>query len=207
MNEVRISWRPDARYNIAPTQTVPVVLDSEPQEMAQLRWGLIPWWAKDMRIGSSLINARRETVASKPAFREAFKKRRCLIPADGFYEWQRIGDGKVPQHIWMLDREPFAFAGLWERWRDPALGPEVDLLRTCTIITTDPNELMAEIHDRMPVILPRESYAEWLSPETSAEALQSLLRPYPADRMEAYAISKRVNSPRYDDPSIVEPLL
>ena len=154
------------RFNVAPTQEVPLILDESPEKLSAARWGLIPIWAKDKKIASSLINARAETVAVKPAFRTAYKKRRCLIPADGFYEWKRVGDGKIPHRITVGDGM-FYFAGLWETWNDPDSGP----LRTCTIITCEPNALMAEIHNRMPVILPPEIRGIWLSRETPAEQL------------------------------------
>ena len=151
-----------------------------------------------------MINARCETVATKPAFRAAFKKRRCLVPADGFFEWQKVGAAKQPYNIGLKDAEPFAFAGLWEWWRDPATQEEV---KTCSIITTTPNELTAPIHDRMPVILPMNRRAGWLDPGRSAEELQSFLVPYPASEMDAYPIHTRVGSPRYDDAKIIERLV
>jgi len=204
LNDVRLGGGPlPARYNIAPTQTVFVVLDESPHEFTPVRWGLIPSWAKDKKIASSLINARYETVAEKPAFRTAFKKRRCLVPADGFYEWQKIGAGKQPYNIGLNDNEPFAFAGLWEIWNDPESGQP---LRTCSIITTTPNELTAPIHDRMPVILPKERRKAWLEPGRDVEELKSFLVPFDAARMHAYPISARVGSPKFDDPKIIEPL-
>ena len=133
MSQVRLAWNPKPRFNIAPTQNVPVLLDESPDELTELRWGLVPFWAKEIKIGSTLINARAETVKSKPAFREAYQKRRCLVPADGFYEWKKVDGGKIPHHIRMVDGEPFAFAGLWESWRDP-LRPE-ERVRTFTILT------------------------------------------------------------------------
>lgn len=203
-SQVRLSFRVLPRYNVAPTQTMPVVLDESPDELTAVRWGLVPSWAKDTKIGASLINARQETVASKPSFRTAYKKRRCLVPADGFYEWQKSGVTKIPQHISMRDGEPFAFAGLWENWWDSA-APEAPPLRTFTIITGEPNELVAPIHNRMPVILARTDYAAWLSPDTSTEIRASLLQTFPAELMQAYPISSRVNSPRNDDAALLEP--
>ena len=150
-----------------------------------------------------MINARCETVATKPAFRAAFKKRRCLVPADGFFEWQKVGAAKQPYNIGLKDHEPFAFAGLWEWWRDPATLEEV---KTCSIITTTPNELTAPIHDRMPVILPMDRRAAWLDPGISAEELQSFLVPFDANLMEAYPISTRVGSPKNDDAGIIASL-
>jgi putative SOS response-associated peptidase YedK len=169
-----------------------------------VRWGLVPHWADDLSIGSRMINARGETVASKPAFRSALKHRRCLIPADGFYEWKKIGAGKQPHLIRFADGRAFAFAGLWERWLSRDGGAPVD---SCTIITTTPNGLLRELHDRMPVILPPAAFEEWLRPEPlAAPRLDELLRPHPDSEMEAFAVNRRVNSPANDDPSCVEPL-
>lgn len=204
MSEVRLAWNPKPRYNIAPSQTVPVMLDESPDELTELRWGLVPSWANDMKIGSSLINARAETVASKPAFRAAYQKRRCLVPADGFYEWKKAGIGKIPHHICMADGAPFAFAGLWEVWRDPLRSDDAPPIRTFTIITGEPNELVCTVHNRMPVIIQRERYDAWLSPKTSLDERKTFLTPFPADRMSVHPISDRVNSPRYDDPAILE---
>jgi putative SOS response-associated peptidase YedK len=160
-------------------------------------------WAKDRKIAAQTINARAETVAEKPAFRTAFKKRRCLIPADGFYEWQRIGAGKQPYNIGLKGDEPFAFAGLWESWNDPDTREQV---LTCSIITTTPNELTAPIHERMPVILPKERRAACLEPGRDVEELKSFLVPYDAERMAAYPISARVGIVANDDPGIIAPV-
>ena len=188
-------------YNIAPTQEVAAVVEEDgKRQLRMLHWGLIPSWAKDPAIGNKMINARAETVSEKPSFRTAFKKRRCLIVADGFYEWRKTDNGKQPHHIRMEDGSPFAFAGLWETWRN---GQEI---RSCAIITTEANDLMGEIHHRMPVILPPENYGVWLDPDFGEkEALTALLKPYPSDEMEAYAVSRRVNKPANNDPSVVEP--
>jgi putative SOS response-associated peptidase YedK len=188
------------RFNIAPTQTIPIVRaragKGDQREWAMVRWGLVPSWAKDEKMGARMINARGETVAEKPSFRSAVKSRRCLIPADGFYEWVRSREAKQPYFIHFADARPFAFAGLWERWQ----GPGRDPLDTCTIITTTPNKLVAELHDRMPAILPPAHFGEWLQPEPlAAERLQGLLRPHSAEGMEAYPVSTHVNSPRNDD--------
>lgn len=183
---------------------MPVVLDEAPDTLTELRWGLVPSWAKDWKLGAQCINARSETVATKPAFRAAWKKRRCLVPADGFYEWKRCGSGKVPHDITMRDGEPFAFAGLWEIWRDPAQ-PDAPPVRTFSIITGPANELVAPIHDRMPVILPRDKYRCWLSSDTSLDECTNMLQPFPAELMCARPISPRVNFPRNDDPSLLEP--
>jgi putative SOS response-associated peptidase YedK len=195
------------RYNIAPTQLAPVVRqpggEARPR-MDLLRWGLIPHWAAEPSIGDRMINARGETVASKPAFRSAIKHRRCLIPADGFYEWKKVGAGKQPHLIRFADKRAFAFAGLWERWRPRDGSAPVD---SCTIITTTPNALLGELHDRMPVILPPAVFEEWLRPEPLPPSrLEEILVPYPDAEMEAFAVSRRVNSPANDDPSCVEPL-
>jgi putative SOS response-associated peptidase YedK len=190
------------RYNIAPTQPVAVVMnEADERQLKELRWGLIPFFAKDPSIGSRLINARAETVAEKPAFRNAFKQRRCLIVADGFYEWRQEAKRKIPYYIHMDSDEPFAFAGLWERWTPEGESP----LLTCTILTTEANPLMRPIHDRMPVILPRDAREVWLDPDADPDRLHVLLRPYEGEDMEAYTVSTRVNSPRYDGPECVEP--
>ncbi len=194
------------RYNIAPTQPVAAVVcdaPSAPRRLVNLRWGLIPTWAKDPTVGSPMINARADTIATKPSFRSAFKKRRCLIVADGFYEWQKVNGGKQPQYITMSDRDPFAFAGLWEHWR----GSDGQDIYSCTIITTEPNELMKPLHDRMPVILPRDAYASWLDPNnTSASDLQSLLCAHAAEDMCAHPVSLRVNNPAHDVAACVQPV-
>jgi putative SOS response-associated peptidase YedK len=189
-------------YNVAPTQGVAAVLsEGGERRLEVLRWGLIPPWADDPGIGSRMINARSETAPEKPSFRRAFRERRCLIPADGFYEWKRVNGSKQPYYIHMKEGRPFAFAGLWESWKDNG-GTEI---RSCTILTTGPNALAREIHDRMPVILPAGSYAAWLDPEAEKEELVALLAPYPEDEMEAYPVSRFVNSPQNNDPRCVEP--
>jgi putative SOS response-associated peptidase YedK len=198
-----------ARFNIAPTdQMLAVRFDQKKGERSldALRWGLVPHFAKDLSSGARFINARAETVASLPAFRDAFQRRRCLIPASGFYEWRKDGKTKTPYVILPTDAPLFAFAGLWENWRDRAGGDDARWIRTCTIITAEPNELLAPIHDRMPAILPREAWAQWLG-EAPADAasLKALLRPYPAEHMRAYPISPRVGSVKNDDPSLLAP--
>ena len=185
----------EARYNIAPTQTVIGVRQTAAGREAKfLKWGLIPSWAKDPSIGAKLINARSETVTEKPSFREAFKKRRCIIPADGFYEWQRTRGRKQPYFFRMREEErPFGFAGIWERWKDEDGG----VVETCSILTTEANELLRPVHDRMPVILHPETYGVWLDADVRAvESLKELLGPYPASEMTAYPVSAQVNSPR-----------
>lgn len=193
------------RYNIAPTQTVPVLRanpDSGQPEPALLRWGLVPSWADDPTIGNSLINARSETVASKPAFRSAYRRRRCLIPADGFYEWQKLGGKKQPFYFQLRDRQPFALAGLWEDWER-----EGEVIQSFTILTTSANELVRPIHERMPVILRREDHDRWLDPANITGAgLDLLLRPFPAAWMVGYPVGNLVNNPRFDDPKCILPL-
>ena len=199
-----VDW--DAHYNIAPTQNVPVIRQDAkaPIRRASLmRWGLIPPWAKDSTIGARMINARAETAAQKPAFRESLASRRCLIPADGFYEWVRTGRSKQPYCFEMIGREPFAFAGLWARWR----APDGTHLETCTILTTTPNQLMADVHDRMPVILSPASYDLWLDPGfRDVAATTEMLRPFDAVLMRRYTVGERVNSVANDDPECSEPI-
>lgn len=190
------------RYNIAPSQQVAAILNAAPSTLQLVRWGLIPSWAKDPMIGYRMINARAETLAEKPAFRRPLQRKRCLIPADGFYEWQRLGTRKVPHWIRLISGEVFAFAGLWDSWTDPKTKAAVT---SCTIITTTPNQLLASIHDRMPVILPRESEAAWLSEGLAPEQACALLTPYPATQMKASPISTLVNSPSNDTPEVLEP--
>ena len=190
----------EPRYNIAPTQEVLAVRAAgQGRELTRLRWGLVPSWAEDKKIASSLINARGDTVATKPAFRAAFKARRCLVLADGFYEWKKDGATKQPHHITMQNGQPFAFAGLWERWDRNG-----EAIESCAIITTEPNELMAPIHNRMPAILDQRDYAWWLSPTSDTALLQELIRPFPAERMAAVLVSTVVNSVRNDDERCVE---
>lgn len=190
------------RYNIAPTQLVPVVRAAEAgRELAMLRWGLIPSWAKDPKIAHSLINARSETAAEKPSFRTAMKRRRCLLPADGFYEWKKVGKQKLPVHIRLKTDEPFAFAGLWESWKPP----EGELVETCTILTTSANDVVAPYHERMPVILPEQHFEAWLKPgDADAEGLLPLLVPYPADAMTVVPANPICNSPKYDGPACLQ---
>jgi putative SOS response-associated peptidase YedK len=195
-----------AQYNIAPTQMIAAVLQNSPsssRQFQQLRWGLIPSWAKDPSMGAKLINARAETVAEKPSFRSAFKRRRCLIVADGFYEWQHQEKKKQPFYIRLQHGKPFGFAGLWEQWKSPS-GEEID---SCTIVTTEANELMRSLHDRMPVILNPQDYDLWLNPEVQdPEALQKLLRPYASSAMTAYPVSTLVNNPRHNSSECIKPI-
>jgi putative SOS response-associated peptidase YedK len=188
------------RFNAAPTQDVPVVrkAQSGARELVMMRWGLVPFWADDPKIGNRCINARVETVATAPAFREAFRQRRCLVVADGFYEWKKV-DRKTrqPYRFVLKDRAPFAMAGLWERWKR---GDE--RIVSCTIITGPANDLVVPIHDRMPVILDPAVYQDWLDSKVGTE----VLRPFPADRMAVYPVSTRVNSPANDDRALIEEL-
>jgi putative SOS response-associated peptidase YedK len=194
------------KYNIAPAQTIQVVFEPEKERIVTgLKWGLVPAWAKDSDIGNRMINARAETLTEKPSFREAFKKRRCIIPASGFYEWQKKGSAaKQPFYFYLPEKEVFGFAGLWEEWINKETG---DVLETCIIITTEANEVLKPVHDRMPVILQAADYDEWLdSRENNTEKLQRLLAPYPAKDMSSHAVSRSVNIPDADSPELIEPL-
>jgi putative SOS response-associated peptidase YedK len=194
------------RYNIAPSQEIPAIRCSPAdggRALGWLRWGLVPPWAESLATGYSMINARAETVADKPAFLNAFRHRRCLIPADGYYEWQQTAGGKQPYYIHLEDRAPMAFAGLWETWRDPRGKP----LESCAIIVIGANARLRAIHDRMPVILPPHAYERWLAPDSTDPAgLTELLLPYPAEALEAYPIGTRVNNPGNEGPGCLEPL-
>ena len=202
----KLSEVPDIkpRYNIAPTQSIATVtVDSKKieRQFQFMRWGLIPSWAKDMKIGSHTINARSETVAEKPAFRSAIKHRRCLIIADGFYEWQPQGKKKQPYYFTMANSEPFAFAGLWENWESP----EAKNIVSCSIITTAANETVHPVHDRMPVILPEGDWEEWLDPSVNtSQQVLPLLKPYASAAMIANAVSAIVNSPTRDSPECIQ---
>ena len=192
------------RYNIAPTQSVPVIVQEAEHEQRAIRmmhWGLIPSWSKDRKMANRLINARSETIATKPSFRSAFRRRRCLLPADGFYEWRHQPQCKQAYFIGIDDDVPFAFAGLWALWK----GPDGKPVESCTILTIGANELLRNLHDRMPVILDPRSYVAWLDPAMQeADRLLPLLQPYPAQKMAFYPVSEVVNSPRYDGPRCVE---
>ena len=195
------------RYNIAPTQPVAAVRMSSrsgTRELTHLHWGLIPRWAKDPKIGSRMINARSETAAEKPSFRAAMKYRRCLIPADGFYEWQKLNGRKQPVRIHMKDGQPFAIAGLWEHWQSKE-GSEIE---SCTLLTTGPNELLEPVHNRMPVIIAPDDFDLWLDPAAQhAGEVQHLLRSYPVAEMTFYPVSTHVNNARNEDPLCIEPLV
>jgi putative SOS response-associated peptidase YedK len=191
----------DPHYNIAPGRSNPVVLALSPNHVELMQWGFIPHWADDPKIGYSMINARAETVAEKPAFKKAFQFQRCIIPASGFYEWQKDGKEKRPFYIHLKDQEIFGFAGLYSIWKDPD-GKEI---KSYTIITTTPNKLMEPIHNRMPVILHKEDEDLWVShDEAEPDRLLPILRPYPTEKMEAYVVSELVNNPRNDIPKIIE---
>ena len=192
----------ESAYNIAPTQDVLTVVGGETRRGGFMRWGLVPWWAKDASIGSRMINARAETVAEKPAFRDALRRRRCLVIADGFYEWQRTGDSRRPMRVVIRSGEPFAFAGLWSVWKDP----DGNRVPSCAIITTTANDLLRPVHDRMPVVLPREMEALWLDSNVDdPNMLASVLTPYADDAMQVYEVSNLVNSAANDGPEVIEP--
>lgn len=194
-------WWP--HYNISPGTDILALLNLPDRPLETVRWGLIPGSAKVPAIGYTMINARSESIAVRPVFRLAFLRRRCIIPADGFFEWKTDGKVKQPFAIRLKSKEPLAMAGIWERWKDPK-GNEV---RSTAIITTSPNALMEKIHDRMPVILARDTWQKWLDPEeVKPEYLQDLLKPYPAEEMEAWPISALVNSPKNDGPEVLEPV-
>jgi len=201
LSNIPSEWKP--RYNVAPTQDVPVVNNSETRNVLMMHWGLIPSWAKDASIGQRLINARSETLQEKPSFRRAFNQRRCLILADGFFEWQRRDTNapKVPIYFHLKNKQPFAFAGLWENWHESA---EKEIL-SCTIITCEPNELVGKIHNRMPVILDKNSCWIWLKEKDPAK-LQTLLIPYPAEKMSSYPVGRYVNNPKTDMDECIQPL-
>ena len=197
---VPASLETEARYNVAPTQQVVTIMRNGADHLAMLQWGLIPSWAKDESIGAKMINARAETLAEKPSFKRLLRSRRCLIVADGFYEWKKEYGGKTPMYITMKDGQPFAFAGLWDSWQ----GQDGKPVRTCTIVTTTPNDLVTSIHDRMPAILLPAARDTWLDTSIQDDqALLPLLAPYPADRMTARQVSRQVNSPRVEGPELL----
>lgn len=204
-----LALTPGGRYNLAPQQPGLVVVErpEEGRAVAAYRWGLVPTWARDAKIGNRLINARAETVATTAAFRSAFQKRRCLVPADAFYEWERVAESiRQPNLIRRADGEPMAFAGLWSPWRDP-VDPDSEWIRTFTIVTTTANATLAPIHDRMPVILAPSDWGAWLDPGTADPgALRDLLRPAPDDLLIRYPVTKRVNNARNEGPDLVVPL-
>lgn len=191
------------RYNIAPTQTILGIVNEDDQSRFKLfKWGLIPFWAKDTKFGAKMINARCETLAEKPSFKHLIKRRRCLIPADGFYEWIQTETPKQPVYIRLKSSQPFAFAGLWDEWQSSS-----EVIQSCTIITTEANSLIQPVHNRMPVILRPEQEQLWLDPELqNYDELSKLFKPYPSEEMEMYPVSRLVNSPRNESPKCLEPL-
>jgi putative SOS response-associated peptidase YedK len=196
--------RLEPRYNIAPSQEAPVVVREDEKILKIMRWGLVPYWAKDESIGYKMINARAETLTQKPSFKKSLKEKRCLVLADGFYEWRKTEKKgvKIPMRFVLKSREPFALAGLWDVWQKP----DGKLLLSFTIITTEANDLMREVHDRMPVILRREYEDMWLDPDLKyVDKLLPLLAPYPSDMMEGYEVSTLVNSPKNDTPECIKP--
>jgi putative SOS response-associated peptidase YedK len=204
----------EPNFNVAPTSEVYVVrADDGHRQLGSMRWGLVPFWAKDLKIGSKMINARAETVAEKPAFRKAYQTRRCLIPADGFYEWAKV-DGqkaKQPYFIHRADGEPVVFGGLWERWKPrledgKTIDEDADVIETCTILTTTPNREMTAIHNRMPVLVPPSVWDDWLSPESEMELIGSLLKPAPDDLLELIPVTTAVNNVRNKGEHLIEPL-
>ncbi len=199
--DIRIDYRPN--YNAAPTNKVPVVVQDKTRRLVACRWGFIPSWSKEEKTAVAMINARAETVAEKPAFRQAFVKNRCIVVADGFYEWKKSGTSRVPMHIRLRSKEPIALAGLYSARTSP--GGET--LCTCTIIVTDANELVVPVHDRMPVILNPADYDRWLDPGfQDAAGLLLLLKPCPAEELEMHEVSMKVNSPRNNSPDLIEPV-
>ena len=200
----QVRYQVEPSYNVAPTQSVAVVVQREGvNTLEKMRWGLIPAWAKDPAIGSRMINARAETVGEKPSFKRPLKDRRCLVVANGFYEWQKTGQAKIPMFIRLKSGQPFGFAGLYDVWTSP----EGESVVSCTIITTSANDLMQPIHDRMPVILPKPQEATWLNPAIQrADDVLPLLVPYSAADMEAYPVSRLVNSPENNSPDLVRPV-
>jgi putative SOS response-associated peptidase YedK len=199
----QVRWEPEVSYNIAPTQDVAVVVQQEGQNfLEKMRWGLIPSWAKDPKIGSRMINARSETLSEKPSFRRPFKGQRCLVIADGFFEWTETDHGKVPMFIRLKSQRPLGLAGLYDIWKSP----QGETINSCTIVTTCPNDFMQPIHSRMPLILPKSQEAEWLDPTTPhIDEWLSALAPYPSQEMEAYEVSRRVNSPQNNSLECIQP--
>ena len=191
----------EANYNVAPGQKIPIILrKNDGNYLELLKWGLIPFWAKDPQIGYKMINTRAETINEKPSFKYAFQKRRCLVPANGFYEWRK--KDKQPFYIHLKERKLFTFAGIWENWKSP----EGEFIQTCSIITTSANDTLENIHNRMPVILPRNSEMDWLSNEDQ-NVLKNLLRPYPADEISFFKVSHNVNSVKNNQPELINPIV
>lgn len=204
LGEMPEPW--EKRYNIAPSQYIPTVPFADMRHVVYMRWGLVPFWAQDPAIGNRMINARAETVAEKPSFRASFKNKRCLILADGFYEWQKGAKGLVPYYFTLKTREPFAFAGLWDDWEPKGVSSEPGIpgLTTCTLITTEANRVVAPIHPRMPVVLTKDLMWDWLRAETETEKL-ALLKPLDPDLMQTWQVGKEVNSPTNDSEALIRP--
>jgi putative SOS response-associated peptidase YedK len=199
----RIGYDLTPRYNAAPRQELPVVVGDGEKHVELMRWRLVPFWAKDTSIGYKMINARAETLSVKPSFRKALALQRCIVPAGGFFEWKQVGKEKIPYYIYLKNTHVFGFAGLYDVWRDKE-GKE---LKTYTIITTEPNELLEPIHNRMPAILEKQDEVTWLNPDvTEPDRLIKLLHPYPSEEMEAYPVSRLVNAPANDTKAILEPV-
>jgi putative SOS response-associated peptidase YedK len=205
-SDLRLTWNVDEVfdlkpcYNIAPTQEAPVIVQAAGKRTVELfRWGLIPWWAKDPAIGNRMINARAETLAEKPVFKDLLGKRRCLVLADGFYEWRKEGKSKVPMRFKLKSGEPFTFAGLWDTWKQP----DGNLLHTYTIVTTEPNDVLRPIHNRMPAMLSNDDAQKWLAVDDEIGHALTLMKPYPPEKMEGYDVSPLVNNPRNDSPECV----
>jgi len=188
------------RFNAAPGQEQAVITNQQQGMVSFLKWGLVPFWAKDPAIGNKMINAKAETVDQKASFKNPFKRKRCLVISDGFFEWKKTSEGKIPHYIFLKNHELFAFAGIWESWKNN----EGERLNTFSILTTEPNSMMKNLHNRMPVILPRDEEEEWLSSE-KPEQLKKLLQPFDSNKMDHYPISTLVNSPRNDTPEVIKP--
>ena len=205
VDEIALDESGGPSWNVAPRAEVLTIFERDDvRRLGRMRWGLVPSWATDLGVGDRMINARAETVLEKPAFRTAIERRRCVVPADGFYEWERVGSRKQPMYLHDRSGAPLAFAGLWAVWRDPAV-PDTPWLRTCTIVTTDANATVAPVHDRMPVMLARDAWDRWLDRDlTDPEAVADLLRPAPDDLLELWPVSPRVNSARNDDERLIE---
>ena len=205
LGQLPLEW--PTSYNFAPSQLIPTVPDPETRDVVLMRWGLVPFWAKDPSIGARMINARAESVEEKPSFRNSFKHKRCLVLADGFYEWKKAGAGgkvSIPYYFSLKSGEPFAFAGLWDDWEPKGLS-QIPGLTTCTIITTEANDVVAEVHPRMPVILEKEASFRWLESGDPAE-LKSLLRPLDPEKLQAWEVGRAVNSPANDGPGLIDPV-
>ncbi|MEE8602765.1 SOS response-associated peptidase [Euzebya tangerina] len=202
----RSHWDGAPNYNVAPTDSVPaIVLHEGHRVLTSFRWGLVPFWAKDAKIGARMINARSETIEEKSAFAQSFERRRCLLPADGFYEWQKASGKKLPWFVRRTDGRPMVFAGIWASWR-PKDEPDTDRLLTCAILTTDANQVLAPIHDRMPVVIEEADFDLWLDPQADEADLKRLLRPSPDAAVERFRVSTRANSVANNDPSLLEPV-